>query len=63
MPARSIAQRRFMGLCAHDPKHARGKCPDMTARQYHDFTTTPEKALPRRADKGVPGLAAAIRGT
>ena len=48
MPAESKAQRRFMGMCQHQPEHARGKCPDMTQAQYHDFAATPEKGLPQK---------------
>jgi hypothetical protein len=27
MPAVSRKQQRFMAMCAHNPKHAKGKCP------------------------------------
>jgi len=27
MPAKSKKQARFMRMCAHQPKHAKGKCP------------------------------------
>ncbi len=48
MSSVSKAQRRFMGLCEHDPQHAKGKCPDMTQQQFHDFASTPEKGLPQK---------------
>lgn len=48
MPAKSVAQRRFLAMCQHQPKHARGQCPDMTGQQYHDFTAVPERGLPKK---------------
>ena len=46
MPAVSKSQQRFMAMCEHDPKHARGECPDKeTARE---FARTPRKGLPER---------------
>jgi len=48
MPSTSKAQRRFMAICEHDPKHAQGKCPNMTKQQFHDFASTKEKGLPTR---------------
>jgi len=48
MPAVSKAQRRFMGMCEHNPQHAQGKCPDMTKAQLHDFAATKEKGLPQK---------------
>lgn len=45
MPSVSRAQRRFMGMCEHQPEHAKGKCPDMTKQQYHEFAATTEKGL------------------
>lgn len=27
MPAESPKQQKFMAMCAHNPKHAKGKCP------------------------------------
>ena len=45
MPAKSKAQQRFMGMCAHG-SHAKGECPDKeTARE---FARTPRKGLPER---------------
>jgi hypothetical protein len=35
MPAKSRKQQRFMAMCAHNPRHASGKCPDKkTAREF-----------------------------
>ncbi len=35
MPAVSKKQQKFMGMCAHHPSHAQGKCPDKkTAREF-----------------------------
>ena len=48
MPAKSVAQRQFMAICEHHPQHARGKCPNMTRKQFHDFAATPTKGLPQR---------------
>ena len=48
MPAKSKAQQQFFAICEHDPQHARGKCPKMTQKQFHDFAATPTKGLPRR---------------
>ena len=48
MPAKSVAQQRLMGMCEHTPQHARGKCPKMTKKQFHDFAATPTKGLPQR---------------
>ena len=52
MPAKSIAQRRFMSICEHSPQHARGQCPDMTKAQFHDFAATSEKGLPQKKGRG-----------
>lgn len=30
MPAKSRKQQRFMAMCLHSPKHAKGKCPSKT---------------------------------
>ena len=46
MPAVSRAQQAFMAMCQHSPKHAKGKCPNMTKAQMHDFAATPTKGLP-----------------
>ncbi len=46
MPATSKAQRRFMGMCSHDPKHAQGKCPNMSQGKMSEYAKTSEKNLP-----------------
>ena len=48
MPARSKAQQRFFALCQHNPKHARGKCPDMPKAKMQEFSATPTKGLPTK---------------
>lgn len=48
MPAVSKAQRQFFAICEHNPSHARGKCPDMTKAQLHDYAATSEKGLPQK---------------
>lgn len=48
MPAKSQAQQRFMAMCEHTPKHAKGKCPNMTKQQFHDFAATPRAGLPKK---------------
>lgn len=52
MPSVSKAQRRFMAMCEHDPKHVQGKCPNLSVKQMHDFASTKEKNLPARKKKG-----------
>ena len=44
MPAVSKAQQRFMGMCAHDPQHAYGKCPSPAVAR--DFAKTKHQGLP-----------------
>lgn len=44
MPAKSIAQQRFMGMCSHSPQHARGKCPGKEVAR--EFAQTAHKGLP-----------------
>ena len=35
MPAKSRKQQQFMAICAHNPKHAKGKCPSpKVAREF-----------------------------
>lgn len=35
MPAKSAKQQRFMGMCAHNPGKAHGKCPSKSvAREF-----------------------------
>lgn len=42
MPSKSHAQADYMSMCAHDPKHANGKCPPASfAKEFN------------RADKGT----------
>ena len=53
MPAVSVKQREFMAICEHDPQHAKGKCPNMTQQQFHDYASTPEAGLPMRAGKNL----------
>ena len=48
MPSVSRDQRTFLAICEHNPKHARGKCPNMTKKQYREFTTTPTTHLPKK---------------
>lgn len=49
MPAKLQAQQRFMAIAEHEPGKLRGKSPDMTHEQLHDFAATPRKGLPKRA--------------
>ncbi len=49
MPAVSKAQRRFMGMCEHDPGSAQGKCPPKKVAK--EFASTKEKGLPTRVKK------------
>jgi hypothetical protein len=37
MPAKSKAQQRFMGMCAHSPSHAKGKCPSKSVAREFSF--------------------------
>lgn len=46
MPAVSKAQQRFMGMCAHDPQHASGKCPAPAIAR--EFASTKHAGLPER---------------
>ena len=46
MPAVSKKQQRFMAIAEHEPGKLRGKKPDMTQAQLHDFAATPRKGLP-----------------
>jgi hypothetical protein len=52
MPAKSVKQRRFMAMCEHG-KIPDSQCPDMSKEQMHDFATTKEKGLPKKAQKVV----------
>jgi len=42
----SKAQQRFMAICLHDPKHARGSCPSPSVAR--EFAETKHKGLPTR---------------
>ena len=58
MPAVSKAQQRFFAIAEHQPGALRGKKPDMTRQQLHDFAHTPRKGLPeRRKRRGFLGAA------
>jgi len=60
MPAKSQAQQRFMAMCEHDPKHARGRCPSRSvAREY---AGTPRKGLPEHVAKRPGGLRRLVGG-
>lgn len=63
MPAVSKRQRRFMAMCEHDPGAARGKCPNMTKSQMHDFAVTKEKKLPYSAKSTASKIVKRIRGS
>jgi hypothetical protein len=52
MPAVSKAQQRFMGMCAHNPKHANGDCPDKETSR--EFARTSRKGLPERKTRRKP---------
>lgn len=54
MPAKSKAQQAFFAICEHDPKHAKGKCPDMSKEKMHDFAATKTKDLPKHTPKRKP---------
>ena len=60
MPAVSQKQAAFMGMCEHSPQHARGKCPNMTKKQFHDFAATPRKGLPKKT--GSPTKSGPVSG-
>lgn len=51
MPAKSKAQQQFMAIAEHQPSKLRGKKPDMTKSQLHDFAATPSRELPRHVPK------------
>jgi hypothetical protein len=50
MPAVSKAQRRFMGMCEHNPQHAKGQCPSKAVAA--EFSHTSEKGLPQKKGRG-----------
>jgi hypothetical protein len=47
MPAKSIAQRRYMSMCE---KGLLGNCPEMTKKQFHEYAATKEKNLPKKVN-------------
>lgn len=49
MPAVSLAQQRYMAIAEHDPSKLKGKRPNMTHQQLHDFAATPTQGLPEHA--------------
>lgn len=52
MPAVSRAQQQYMAIAEHDPSKLKGKRPNMTQKQLHDFAATPTQSLPEHvADK------------
>jgi hypothetical protein len=63
MPAVSQRQQRYMAMCMHDPKHARGKCPDMSQEEYRKFAETSRRGLAEVASrKGKKRGLSALRG-
>ena len=48
MPAVSKSQANFFSGCKHNPKHMKGKCPDMSDEEMDKFARTPRKGLPER---------------
>lgn len=52
MPAVSAKQQKFMAICKHDPKHARGECPDEETAGH--FARTPRRGLPERKGRRKP---------
>ncbi len=50
MPAASPRIQRFMGMCAHDPKHARGKCPSPEVAR--EFSHKPKGGYGKTASTG-----------
>ena len=42
MPAVSKKQQRYMAMCAHNPTHAKGKCPDMPKKKMREFARKPK---------------------
>jgi hypothetical protein len=45
MPAKSEAKRKFMAIAEHNPKKLKGRMPNMTKPQLHDFAATKEEGL------------------
>lgn len=54
MPAKSVKQRRFMGMMEHNPQMAKARGINMSKQQMHDFAATPEAGLPMRAKSKDP---------
>jgi len=42
MPAVSRKQQRLFGMCAHNPTHAKGSCPDMSRSKMREFAHKPK---------------------
>lgn len=53
MPAKSVAQQKFMAWQEHNPAQAAadGKSVDMTHQQLHDYVATPTDGLPKKKSK------------
>lgn len=51
MPSVSKKQQSFFAMCEHNPKHARGECPDMSKEKMHEFSSTKRSNLPERKTK------------
>lgn len=52
MPATSKAQQQFMAIAEHEPGKLRGKKPNMSKSQLHDFAATSTKGLPEKKRRG-----------
>ena len=53
MPAVSQKQAKFMAIAEHEPGKLRGKKPNMTHAQLHDFAATKRRGLPvRKVSRG-----------
>jgi hypothetical protein len=46
MPAVSRKQQEFMAIAEHEPEKLKGKMPDMSHQQLHDFASTSHEGLP-----------------
>jgi hypothetical protein len=42
VPAKSRKQQKFFAMCAHNPSHANGKCPDMPKAKMREFSHKPK---------------------
>lgn len=56
MPAPSKASQAFFAIAEHHPEKLRGKMPNMTKSQMHDFAATPTKGLPAHSDRSRAGF-------